>query len=162
MYSLKTVQNIPVPVAQAWKFFSDPANLARITPQRMRFRVVSHHHGSEMYPGQIIEYKVTPLFGLTTNWMTEITHVQHEKFFVDEQRYGPYKMWHHQHHFRSIEGGTEMTDIVHYKIPFWIAGRLANHFLVKKELKKVFAHRYSTIEALFGKWPGQEFSVEMR
>jgi ligand-binding SRPBCC domain-containing protein len=128
----------------------------------MRFRVISHHHGSKMYPGQIIEYKVTPLFGITVYWMTEITHVQHEKFFVDEQRYGPYKMWHHQHHFRSIEGGTEMTDIVHYKLPFWIAGKFANRFIVRNELKKIFAHRYHTVETLFGKWPGQEFSVEMR
>jgi ligand-binding SRPBCC domain-containing protein len=162
MYSLKTIQKIPVPIDEAWSFFSNPANLQRITPTDMRFRIISHHHGDEMYPGQIIEYKVSPLLGIAVYWMTEIIHVAPRKFFVDEQRYGPYKMWHHQHHFREIDGGTEMTDIVHYKVPFWIAGILANRLIVRKELRKIFAYRHKIVEDLFGKWAGQEFEVEIR
>lgn len=152
MYSLKTVQKIPVSMDKAWDFFSNPANLAAITPSNLGFQIISKHHGSRMYPGQIIEYRVSPLLGIPMYWMTEITHVEEGKYFVDEQRFGPYKLWHHQHHFREIEGGVEMTDIVHYRIPFWIFGRIANRLFVKKELDKIFRHRFKVVEDLFGKW----------
>jgi ligand-binding SRPBCC domain-containing protein len=119
VYSLKTVQKIPVSINVAWDFFSNPKNLADITPGNMGFHIISKHHGEKMYPGQLIEYTVKPVFNIRVYWMTEITHVEDRKFFVDEQRFGPYSLWHHQHHFTSIEGGVEMTDIVHYKLPFW-------------------------------------------
>lgn len=152
MYSLKTVQKIPVSLDEAWNYFSNPANLQSITPKKMGFRVISKHHGDMMYPGQIIEYKVSPIFGIPLYWMTEITHVDPKKYFVDEQRYGPYSMWHHQHHFRAIDGGTEMTDIVHYKIPYWIAGKIAHSLFVKKQLDQIFQYRYKAVEELFGQW----------
>lgn len=152
VYSLKTVQRIPVTIEEAWDFFSKPENLKDITPPDLDFQVRSHHHGSRMYPGQIIEYTVKPVLGVPLYWMTEITHVKDFSFFVDEQRYGPYSLWHHQHHFKSIEGGVEMTDIVHYKIPFWILGDIANTLFVKDQLRKIFDFRYTAVEQRFGKW----------
>lgn len=153
-YSLKSVQKIPVTLEKAWEFFSDPGNLAKITPAALDFRIISDHRAGYMYPGQLIEYKVKPLFGIPVYWMTEITHVEHQKFFVDEQRYGPYALWHHQHHFKPIDGGVEMTDIVHYKIPFGFIGRIANGILVRGELQKIFGYRFEVVEKLFGGWPG--------
>lgn len=153
VYSIKTVQRIPVPMQQAWDFFSSPANLQKITPSQLGFRIISQHHGEKMYPGQIIEYKVHPLLGIPLYWMTEITHVEEERFFVDEQRFGPYTLWHHQHHFKTIEGGVEMTDIVHYKIPFWFLGDIAQALVVKKQLNDIFSYRFKKVEELFGRFP---------
>ena len=150
VHSLKMVQFIPVSVDIAWNFFSSPANLATITPANMGFRVISDYHGDTMYAGQLIEYKVSPLAGIPLYWMTEITHVQFEKYFVDEQRFGPYSFWHHQHHFTEVAGGVEMTDIVHYKLPFWFLGDLVNSLLVKKELQRIFQFRKVKVEEIFG------------
>lgn len=153
VYSIKTVQRIPVSMQQAWDFFSSPTNLQKITPTHLGFKIISQHHGEKMYPGQIIEYKVHPLLGIPLYWMTEITHVEEEKFFVDEQRFGPYSMWHHQHHFRDIEGGVEMTDIVHYKLPLWFLGDIAHALFVKKQLNDIFSYRFKIVEELFGRFP---------
>ena len=103
-----------------------------------------------MYPGQIIEYTVKPVLGIPLYWMTEITHVVDKQFFVDEQRFGPYTMWHHQHHFKAVDGGVEMTDIVHYKLPFWFLGDIANTLFVKKQLQGIFDFRWKKVEDLFG------------
>ncbi len=153
VYRFKTVQKIPVTLEEAWGFFSDPANLSTITPPQMDFQIVSLYHGEKMYPGQIIEYQVKPVAGIPLYWMTEITHVEDEKYFVDEQRFGPYSLWHHQHHFVAIPGGVEMTDIVHYKIPFGILGDLGNYLFVKRELKKIFEFRFHAVEKRFGSFP---------
>ncbi|RYG03352.1 MAG: hypothetical protein EOO02_08635 [Chitinophagaceae bacterium] len=161
VYSLKSVQKIPVDLEELWDFFSSPKNLPEITPKGMGFKIISKHHGESIYEGQVIEYKVTPLLGIPLYWMTEITHVDHLKSFVDEQRYGPYAMWHHQHRFKKIDGGVEMTDIVHYKNPFWVIGDLANSLIVKKKLRDIFSFRYDMIEKRYGAWPGQVMSVEL-
>lgn len=153
VYSIKTVQRIPVPMQQAWDFFSSPANLQKITPSHLGFRIISRHHGEKMYPGQVIEYKVHPLLGIPLYWMTEITHVEEQKFFVDEQRFGPYTLWHHQHHFKAIDGGVEMTDIVHYKLPLWFLGDIAHALFVKKQLNDIFSYRFKIVEELFGRFP---------
>ncbi|GAC1525351.1 MAG: SRPBCC family protein [Sediminibacterium sp.] len=151
VYAFKTVQQIPVSLAQAWDFFSSPGNLKDITPPALGFTVTSSFHGSKMYPGQLITYMVKPLFGIPVYWMTEITHVADQRFFVDEQRFGPYSLWHHQHHFKEIAGGVEMTDIVHYKIPFWFLGDLANYLFVRKQLKGIFDYRFQAVAQLFGR-----------
>ena len=151
-YSFQTIQRIPITLEQAWDFFSNPANLQRITPGEMGFEIVSTFHGTTMYPGQLIEYTVKPLLGIPLYWMTEITHVQDMQYFIDEQRFGPYTLWHHQHHFKAIEGGVEMTDIVHYRIPLGPLGDLANALFVRAKLKKIFDFRYEAVENLFGKW----------
>jgi len=150
VYSLKTVHNIPVSIDKAWDFFSSPANLQAITPANLGFKIISKHHGEKMYAGQVIEYKVSPLLGIPLYWMTEITHVEYKKYFVDEQRYGPYSMWHHQHHFKVIDGGVEMTDIVHYKLPLWFLGDMANGLFVKKQLQQIFDYRFKKVEEMFG------------
>jgi ligand-binding SRPBCC domain-containing protein len=152
VYSIKVSQSLPITIKEAWEFFSRPDNLKEITPPTMGFVVKSKHHGERMYPGQIIEYTVKPVLNVPLYWMTEITHVVEEKFFVDEQRYGPYSLWHHQHHFKEIPNGVEMTDIVHYKIPFWFIGDIANTLLVKQQLKKIFDYRYEIVEERFGKY----------
>ncbi|KIC91256.1 SRPBCC family protein [Flavihumibacter sp. ZG627] len=150
VHSLRTEQRLPVDIKQAWDFFSSPANLSVITPSKMDFRIISKHHGNKMYPGQLIEYTVKPVLGVPLYWMTEITHVEPQRFFVDEQRYGPYSLWHHQHHFREIDGGVEMTDIVHYKIPLGWLGDIANTIFVKKQLAEIFDYRFKKVEELFG------------
>lgn len=152
--SLKTVQKIPATLEKAWLFFSTPGNLQTITPAHLGFKILSRHHGDKMYTGQIIEYKIKPLLGIPIYWMTEITHVDPQQFFVDEQRYGPYSMWHHQHHFRKIDGGVEMTDIVHYKIPFSVLGVIANSLFVRRQLQEIFSFRFRKTEEIFGSWPG--------
>ena len=152
VYSIKTVQKIPITLTEAWAFFSKPDNLKQITPADLGFNIISKHHGETMYPGQVIEYKISPLLGIPLYWMTEITHVADQKYFVDEQRFGPYSLWHHQHHFKTIEGGVEMTDIVHYKLPLFFIGDIAHTLFVKAQLQKIFDYRFDAVEQKFGKW----------
>ena len=122
VHSFQTIQRIPISINKAWDFFSNPANLQNITPPNTGFKIISKFHGDAMYAGQIIEYTVSPVLNIPLYWMTEITIVSDKKYFVDEQRFGPYSLWHHQHHFKEIDGGIEMKDIVHYKIPFGFIG----------------------------------------
>ena len=150
VYSIKTIQTIPVSLDIAWDFFSSPANLKEITPDNLGFNIISKHHGDTMYAGQIIEYTVKPVLGIPLYWMTEISNVEDKKYFVDEQRFGPYSMWHHQHHFKATEGGVEMTDIVHYKLPFWFLGDIAYEVFVKKQLQNIFDFRHKIVEKRFG------------
>ena len=116
----------------------------------MGFNIISKHHGSKMYPGQIIEYTVKPLLGIPLYWMTEITHVKEGAYFIDEQRFGPYTMWHHQHHFTAVQGGVKMEDIVHYKIPLGFLGDIAQVVLVKKQLQGIFDFRFQAVEQKWG------------
>ncbi|MDE3252298.1 MAG: SRPBCC family protein [Bacteroidota bacterium] len=154
VYSLQTIQKIPINLSEAWDFFSKPANLKDITPAKLGFEIISKYHGEKMYPGQIIEYTVKPILGIPLYWMTEITHVKDQQYFVDEQRFGPYSLWHHQHHFKEIPGGVEMTDIVHYKLPLWILGDIANTLMVTAQLREIFDFRFSAVEKRFGRWNG--------
>jgi Uncharacterized conserved protein len=153
VYKINKAQTFPISISQAWDFFSSPANLPQITPPDLGLTItsVSPADGGKMYTGQIIEYTVKPVLGIPQYWMTEITHVEHEKFFIDEQRVGPYAIWHHQHLFKEINGGTSMTDIIHYKLPLWILGDVANSLFVKKQLAKIFDYRFKKAEELFGK-----------
>jgi ligand-binding SRPBCC domain-containing protein len=151
VYSLRRVQCIPAPPDIIWSFFADPANLSLITPPSMHFQPLSSFSSDRIYPGQLIEYRLRPLPFMRTYWLTEITHVEVGRYFVDEQRRGPYKLWHHQHHFATIEGGVEMTDLVHYSIPFGIFGRLANALLIRHKLEEIFSFRRRVIEERFGR-----------
>ena len=156
------VQLIPASLDQVWSFFADPANLPRITPPDMHFVVLSAPQGDAIYAGQLIEYKLRPLPWLRTHWLTEITQVEKGHYFVDEQRRGPYSLWHHQHHFRKIDGGVEMTDMVHYTIPFGFLGNLADAFFVRRRLEAVFAYRREQVEAVFGRFPEHSGPLTMR
>ena len=149
IYRLHTHQNLPISVDQAWEFLSDPANLKIITPDYMGFNVLSGAD-RKMFPGQIIQYIVTPLAGIPTKWVTEITHVKDKEYFVDEQRFGPYALWHHKHFIKAIPGGVEMEDIIDYKLPVGILGQLAHPIVVKPKLKEIFDYRYQKLIELFG------------
>ena len=149
LYRLRTVQNLPISVDQAWDFLSDPKNLKTITPDYMGFNILSGAD-RKMYAGQIIQYIVTPIAGIPTKWVTEITYVKDKEFFVDEQRFGPYALWHHKHFIKAIPGGVEMEDIVDYKLPFGVLGQLVHPILVKPKLKEIFDYRYNKLIDLFG------------
>jgi len=149
IYTIKEQQFVPVSLEKAWEFFSTPNNLSKITPQEIDFKIISEFYGSTMYPGQIIQYYVRPLLGIKMHWVTEITQVEDKKFFIDEQRFGPYAFWHHQHHFEEVEGGVNMIDIVHYAIPMGLIGRLMNKLLIAKEVKGIFTYRKKFIESHF-------------
>lgn len=149
IYTLDVMQKLPIELPEAWEFFSSPKNLALITPSHMKFKITSVDSGP-MYPGQIITYKVAPIPGIKVNWVTEITHVREKTLFVDNQRFGPYSMWHHEHHFREIEGGIEMRDKVSYKIPFGFFGRLSHTLFVKKKLVEIFSFRRKALIERFG------------
>jgi ligand-binding SRPBCC domain-containing protein len=152
VHQLKIVQRIPVSLDIAWDFFSHPKNLDKLTPEHLQLKYTNELFGDEMYPGQVITYKVKPVFGIPLFWMTEITHVRAKHFFVDEQRVGPYSLWHHQHHFKAIEGGVEMTDLIHYRVPGWLLGDIADKLYVSRQLKKIFTFRQRMVEELFGRW----------
>jgi len=149
MHQLKREIELPIGIEEAWDFFSSPKNLKVITPPRMGFHIKSELP-ERMYSGQIITYTVTPLLGIPMTWVTEIKHVQHQRLFVDEQRFGPYALWHHKHFFTPIEGGVHMTDIVDYKIPLGYFGKLMDPILVRPQLKDIFDFRTKKLEELFG------------
>jgi ligand-binding SRPBCC domain-containing protein len=149
-YQKISEQKIKASIDEVWDFISSPANLKEITPKYMGFDITSADTPEKMYPGMIISYKVSPVAGIKTNWVTEITHVVDKKFFVDEQRIGPYKMWHHQHHLREENGVVIMKDIVTYEPPFGFLGAIANSVLIRKKLTEIFDFRTKAVEERFG------------
>lgn len=151
IYQKKTTQRLPISVSEAWNFLSNPGNLKTITPEYMGFKILDEHE-PKMYAGQIIKYIVTPVLGIPTTWVTEITHVEDQKYFVDEQRFGPYALWHHKHFIKEIPGGVEMIDIIDYKLPFGLLGRIAHPILVKGKLNEIFEYRYHKLIELFGNY----------
>lgn len=151
MFTIHSIQKLPIGIDEAWKFFSNPKNLNAITPDTMKFRTLSGDD-RDMFAGQIIHYKISPYRGITIEWVTEITHIKDKTFFVDEQRFGPYKFWHHKHLFREIDGGMEMEDIVHYKLPFGFLGKLFHPLMVKPKLNEIFNFRRQKLTSLFGEF----------
>ncbi len=149
LHRLECHQFLPLTPAAAWEFFSRPDNLARITPPDLGFAVTSPLP-ERMYAGMIVSYRITPFGGLRIPWITEITQVREPEFFVDEQRSGPYRFWHHQHHFRAVADGVEMTDLVHYQLPFGVIGDLLAGGLVERRVAAIFAWRRKVLVELFG------------
>jgi ligand-binding SRPBCC domain-containing protein len=147
-YTLERLQILPISVQEAWDFFSNPGNLVQITPPGMDFRITSPP-ATGTYAGQIITYTVRPLLRVAVNWTTEITHVDRPHFFVDEQRFGPYRFWHHQHRFRAVEGGVEMHDLVHYLLFHEQLAGLINRLLVAPRLRRIFDYRSEKLKDLF-------------
>ena len=148
MYKFKTTQKLNISINEAWNFLSNPKNLKDITPEYMRFDIISGDD-KKMFPGQIIEYILTPVFNIPFKWVTEITHVKQKKYFVDEQRFGPYSFWHHKHFIKEVEGGVIMEDIVHYKLPLGIIGRLVHRLFVKNKVEEIFSFRRKKLDSLF-------------
>lgn len=149
-FQLRTEQQVNASLEEVWDFISSPKNLKEITPDHMGFEIMN---GSpdKMYPGMIISYKVSPMLGIKMNWVTEITHVKDKEYFVDEQRIGPYTMWHHEHHLEKNDHGVLMKDIVSYHPPFGVLGNLANSLFIKKQLKEIFDYRTEAVNRYFGK-----------
>ncbi len=149
IYTLKRTEFLPVSIETAWDFFSNPNNLPKITPSELNLRITSEAE-EKIYPGMIITYTVTPIPFIKTNWATEITQVDPLHYFVDEQRFGPYKFWHHKHFFTEAGGKTQVKDLVHYSLPFGPIGRLANPLLVSRKLDLIFDYRNARIQKIFG------------
>jgi len=149
IYTLHKKQQLPITLDKAWEFLSNPKNLAIITPDYMSFNIMSKID-RPLYTGQIIQYIVTPLLGIKTKWVSEITHIEEKKYFVDEQMYGPYALWHHKHFVKEIEGGVELEDIIDYKVPLGVLGQLVHPFLVKPKLEEIFNYRQEKLVTLFG------------
>lgn len=142
-------QFVPLNIKEAWDFFSRPENLKKITPPYMGFDITSEVPESGMYPGMIITYKVKPLLNIPLNWMTEITHVKEPYYFVDNQKKGPFAIWHHQHHFREVPDGVVMKDIIYFAAPFGILGLPAEKLIIRKQVEGIFDYRYEVLEMMF-------------
>lgn len=151
IYTKVCFQKLPISLETAWEFLSNPKNLAVITPADMKFTILSGADKT-IFPGQIVQYDVTPALGIKSRWITEITHVIDGRYFVDEQRFGPYAFWHHKHFIREIPGGVEMEDIIDYKLPFGILGRLLQPVLVQPKLDAIFEYRSKKLIAIFGEY----------
>ena len=148
MRRFEYIQFVPASLDVVWDFFSSPSNLSKITPPEMGFLITSPPQ-PEMYPGMFITYKVSPALWIKLDWVTEITQVNAKKFFIDEQRRGPYSIWHHEHHFKEVEGGVEMHDILSYHVPFGFIGSIADLLFVKNKVEEIFEYREKKIEELF-------------
>lgn len=148
VYKKETVQHINASIDECWEFFSSPRNLQKITPETMGFQIVDFDEKA-MYAGQVIQYKVSPLAGLKLNWMTVITVVKNKEYFIDEQRFGPYTLWHHKHFFEPTPNGVKMTDVVHYALPLGFIGRIMNALVVKNKLKEIFDYRVQAVNKIF-------------
>ena len=153
LYHLETIQKLPITPKRAWDFLSEPKNLKRITPDYMGFEIVSGL-SDRMFAGQIIQYIVTPILGIPTRWVTEITHVDKGNYFVDEQRFGPYDLWHHKHFIKPIKNGVEMLDVIDYKIPLGILGQMVHPIIVAPKLKEIFEYRKKALIQIFGDYKG--------
>jgi len=149
-HQLYFTQKIPASIDLVWEFISKPENLKKITPEYMGFDITTRNMPQKMYPGMMIGYKVSPLFGLKMDWLTEITQVSEKEFFIDEQRVGPYKIWHHQHRIEAIEKGVLMTDILTYLPPMAFLGEIANKLIIRKKLNEIFAYRNKVLIEIFG------------
>lgn len=148
MQTLKQEQFLPLSLEEAWDFFSTPVNLNQITPNDMTFEITSKLP-PKMYAGMFITYKIKPLFNMPINWCTEITHINEPHYFIDEQRTGPYRIWHHEHHFKAVKGGVLMTDILSYDIGKSIFGWLAGELFVHKKIKDIFEYRSKKLDEIF-------------
>jgi ligand-binding SRPBCC domain-containing protein len=150
IHTLQRTLTFPATLAEAWDYFSSPRNLSRITPPEMGFEIRTPDLPPVMYEGMMIAYTVRPLLGVPMSWLTEITRVRPLEYFVDEQRVGPYSIWHHEHWFRDAGGGqVEMRDKITYVLPFGPLGDLAHPILVAPQLRRIFDFRETAVRELF-------------
>ncbi len=149
IYSLETKQIIDRPIEEIWSFFTNPKNLNQLTPSDMNFKILSGS-SDDFYEGKIISYSINPFKFYNIKWVTEITTIKKNDFFIDEQRFGPYKMWHHEHHFiKNNDNTTTIYDKVIYKLPYGIIGKLSHKLFIKKRLLEIFNFRKKTIKKLY-------------
>ena len=151
VYRIYEKQTLHASLEEVWDFISSPRNLQEITPDSMGFKIVTPDLPDKMYPGMMVSYKVSPLLGIRMTWVTEITQVDEKNYFVDEQRVGPYALWHHEHFIKQVTDGIEMIDIVTYRLPLGFLGSLAHSLFVKQKLRSIFNYRTEILEKRFGK-----------
>lgn len=152
-YQFKQEQLIPATIEEVWDFISSPVNLKEITPDYMGFDITSGDLPKKMYEGMLISYEVAPVLGIKTTWVTEMTHIRDKEYFVDEQRVGPYALWHHQHFIEPKDNGILTKDIVSYAPSFGFLGAIANTLMIKNKIKEIFDYRTVTVDQKFGKFP---------
>jgi ligand-binding SRPBCC domain-containing protein len=150
MKYLKQEQHLPLSIDEAWKFFSDPSNLNAITPDDMVFEITSEIP-PKMYEGMMITYRIRPVLNIPLKWCTEITHIKESTLFIDEQKIGPYRLWHHEHHFREDQGEVLMTDLLYYDIGKSFIGWIADKLFVHRRVRQIFKYRYKILEQRFRK-----------
>jgi ligand-binding SRPBCC domain-containing protein len=151
MYELKYSQRLPMNLQECWDFFSSPANLKILTPEHLGFQIRNEQpNNRKMYAGQIISYTIKPLWNFPLEWVTEITHVQEPYYFIDEQRTGPYRFWHHEHRFNPIPDGVEMIDLLYYKMPFGLIGKAFHWLKVRQDIENIFIYRQAKLQKMFG------------
>lgn len=149
VHLIEAEQFLPLSIEEAWDFFSRPENLTKITPKEMALKITSKNQQGAIYAGQLITYTLKPILGIPINWMTEITHVRDLQYFIDEQRFGPYVLWHHEHFFKEVAGGVLMSDRVYYQLPLGFLGNFAHFLFVKRQVRQIFEYRKEQIEHLF-------------
>ncbi len=149
VYRKKWESFIDADLDAVWDFFSRPENLNKITPPEMNFEILNDIDGRKMYPGMIIQYRVRPLLNIPTTWVTEITEIEEKKYFIDDQRVGPYKMWHHEHHFEKRGRGVLMTDLLHYSLPAEPLGSMFMGRFISKKVDGIFEYRNQVLPKLF-------------
>lgn len=150
MHTLHYSQKLPISLEDCWKFFSSPQNLKVITPEHLGFEILNDRDIDTIYAGQIIHYKIKPIWNIPVEWVTEITHTQKPDYFIDEQRVGPYKMWHHEHRFEQIPNGVLILDTVYYQLFFGCIGRTLNSLWVENAVDAIFQYRKEKLDKLFG------------
>ena len=149
LYTLYAKQTVAKEIDLLWNFFRKPRNLNKLTPEDVEFKIISGK-SDDFYSGKIISYKIKPFKMINFNWVTEISQVKEGSYFVDNQIFGPYTMWHHEHHFKSNSNGTtDIIDIVKYKVPFYILGKLMHKMFIRKKLFKIFMFRQKKINDIF-------------
>ena len=148
MNRLESTLIIPRQIAEVWDFFSSPANLEKITPPSMNFKILTPLP-AKMYEGLLIGYKVSPFPFMRVGWVTEISRIRENEYFIDEQRKGPYSIWHHEHHFKVVETGVEMKDILYYSMPAGFLGQWIEKLLVARRVRQIFEFREKKVKVLF-------------
>lgn len=156
MYKLNFSQKLPIELEEAWDFFSSPENLEKITPESLSFKGTHPKGNKKIYTGQILIYSLKPLWNIEIEWVTEIVAVQKPDYFIDQQKFGPYAFWHHEHWFTPIIEGVLIEDIIYYKMPLGPIGRALHHLKIKNDLENIFEYRKKTLEKKFGLYSYEE------
>lgn len=151
MYRLSNTQKLPISLEEAWEFLSNPTQLENITTDELSFQKL-HDIPDKMYEGMLMQLRLKPFLGIPIDWLTEITHIKEKEYFIDEQRVGPFRFWHHEHRVLPIEGGVEIQDTVHYVMPFSIFGRFVHWLFLRKQVENIFIYREETMEKVFGRF----------
>jgi len=149
LYRFEHTQIIPLTLEDSWRFFTNPRNLSELTPAAMNFRHRFEPDAERVYPGMILAYSLTPMAGIPVNWVTEITHVEPLVRFIDEQKSGPFSMWHHIHEFSEVPEGTKIHDTLYYSLPFSFLGQFAHSLFVKNQIENIFRYRSKRMKEIF-------------